>query len=225
MGACWTAVLTVFAAGVAHAQMGATAAQTYGTTDSSATSHWTVDSAETVGAGQNVLRGQVGFPGLWGDFIHGLDSTTEIGGRLKLNYGVEGLVNATHFEMVAQFLARKQFIDNGKVKFALRFDPGLLFWTGFGTTTFGITFPIEAQVGFPINSQVTLNGSFALPMWVTFGDFSAFYFPIMFGGGVEYLLQSNLALTFKLAMGPTIGTNGAGTSFTLNALFGVAYRL
>ena len=52
MGACWTAVLTVCAAGVAHAQTGTTttpsygttAAQTYGTTDSYATSHWTVDS-------------------------------------------------------------------------------------------------------------------------------------------------------------------------------------
>lgn len=219
MAACWTVVLTVCAAGVAHAQTG------YTTAPAAVSDHWTVDSGETVGAGQNVLRGQVGFPGLWGDFIHGLDSTTEIGGRLKLNYGVEGIVDLTHFEMAAQFLARKQFVDTGKVKFALRFDPGILFWTGFGTTTFGITFPIEAQVGFPIDDKVTLNGSFALPMWVTFGDFSAFYFPIMFGGGVEYKLQSNLALTFKLAMGPTIGTNGFGTHFTLDALFGVAWRM
>jgi hypothetical protein len=79
-------------------------------------------------------------------------------------------------------------------------------------------------VGFPINDQVILNGSFALPMWVTFGTFGTFYIPIMFGGGVEYKIQSNLALTFKLAMGPTIATAG-GTSFTLTALFGVAWRM
>jgi hypothetical protein len=231
MGACWTAVLTVCAAGVAHAQTGTTtpsygttAAQTYGTTDSSGSSHWSVDSGETVGSGQNVLRGQVGFPGLWGDFIHGIDPTTEIGGRLKINYGVEGLTSSTNFEMAAQFLARKQFVDTGKVKFALRFDPGILFYTAFSTTTFGITFPIEAQVGFPINDQVILNGSFALPMWVTFGTFGTFYIPIMFGGGVEYKIQSNLVLTFKLAMGPTLATAG-GSSFTLDALFGVAWRM
>jgi len=234
MGACWTAVLTVCAAGVAHAQTGTTttpsygttAAQTYGTTDSYATSHWTVDSGETVGAGQNVVRGQFGFPGLWGDFIHGLDSTTEIGGRLKINYAIEGITSGTHFEMAAQFLARKTLVDTGKIKFALRFDPGLLFYSA-GSTVFGITFPIEAQIGFPIDSKFMLNGSFALPMWVTFGDFGAFYLPIMFGGGVEYLLQPNLALTFKLAVGPTIAfaNGGSASNFTLNALFGVAYRM
>ena len=185
-----------------------------------------MDSGETVGAGQNVVRGQVGFPGLWGDFIHGLDSTTEIGGRLKLNYAIEGITSGTHFEMVAQFLARKQLVDTGKMKFALRFDPGLLFYSA-GSTVFGITFPVEGQIGFPIDSKLTINGSFALPMYVTFGTFGAFYLPIMFGGGVEYMLQSNLALTAKLAMGPTIVFAGGGSAsnFTLTALFGVAYRL
>jgi hypothetical protein len=63
-------------------------------------------------------------------------------------------------------------------------------------------------------------------MWVTFGDFSAFYLPIMFGGGVEYLIEPNIALTFKLRMGPTIefANGGSASTFTLNALFGVAYR-
>ena len=179
-----------------------------------------------MGAGQNVVRGQFGFPGLWGDFIHGLDSTTEIGGRLKINYAIEGITSGTHFEMAAQFLARKTLVDTGKIKFALRFDPGLLFYSA-GSTVFGITFPIEAQIGFPIDSKFMLNGSFALPMWVTFGDFGAFYLPIMFGGGVEYLLQPNLALTFKLAVGPTIAfaNGGSASNFTLNALFGVAYRM
>jgi len=212
MGVCWTAVLTLCIAGAARAQ--------------ASREHWTVDSGETVGSGVNVVRGQVGFPGLWGDFIHGLDGTTDIGGRLSLNYGVEGITESTHFEMAAQFLARKQFVDTGKIKFAATFNPGLLFYTAFSTTVFGITFPVEGQIGIPIDPKLTVNGSFGFPMWVTFGDFHAFYLPIMFGGGVEYLLEPNIALTFKLRMGPTIAfANGTSDStFTLNALFGVAYR-
>ena len=209
----WTAVFALSLGSLASAQ-------------TPTTGHWTVDSAETVGAGNNVVRGQVGFPGLWADIIHGVDPTLEIGGRLQLNYGVEGLTDATHFEMALNFLLRKQFVDNGKLKFAGTFNPGILFYTAFSTTTFGITFPVEGQFGIPIDPKVTLNASFGLPMWVTFGTASAFYLPIMFGGGVEYLLEPNVALTFKLRLGPTIAfANGnSASSFTLNALFGAAYK-
>jgi hypothetical protein len=43
---------------------------------------------------------------------------------------------------------------------------------------------------------------------------------------VEYLLEQNIALTFKLRVGPTIAfaNGGSGSSFTLNALFGAAYK-
>ena len=210
----WTAVLALSLGGPASAQT------------QTSTNHWTVDSGETVGAGNNVVRGQVGFPGLWADIIHGVDPTLEIGGRLQLNYGVEGLTDATHFEMALNFLLRKQFVDNGKFKFAGTFNPGILFYTAFSTTTFGITFPIEAQFGIPLDQKLTLNASFGLPMWVTFGTFSAFYLPILFGGGVEYLLEPNLALTFKLRVGPTIefANGGSASGFTLNALLGVAYK-
>ena len=209
----WTAVFALSLGSLASAQ-------------TPTTGHWTVDSAETVGAGNNVVRGQVGFPGLWADIIHGVDPTLEIGGRLQLNYGVEGLTDATHFEMALNFLLRKQFVDNGKFKFAGTFNPGILFYTAFSTTTFGITFPVEGQFGIPIDPKFTLNASFGLPMWVTFGTFNAFYLPIMFGGGVEYLLEPNVALTFKLRLGPTIAfANGnSASSFTLNALFGAAYK-
>ena len=207
----WTAVFALSLGGLASAQ-------------TATTGHWTVDSAETVGAGNNVVRGQVGFPGLWADIIHGVDPTLEIGGRLQLNYGVEGLTDATHFEMALNFLLRKQFVDNGKFKFAGTFNPGILFYTAFSTTTFGITFPVEGQFGIPIDPKVTLNASFGLPMWVTFGSASAFYLPIMFGGGVEYLLEPHIAVTGKVKVGPTFITNGGGTQFTLYVLAGVAYK-
>jgi hypothetical protein len=207
----WTAVFALSLGGVASAQ--------------TTTNHWTVDSAETVGTGANVLRGQVGFPGFVGDFIHGLDPTFDIGGRMWLNYSIEGITNATEFEWKIQLTLRKQFLDTGKIKLAGVFDPGFLLYTGGGTTS-GITFPIGVQLGIPIDPKVTINASFDIPFWVTFGTFSAFHMPLLFGGGVEYLLEPNLALTFKLRFGPDIGFGDfANTNFAFNALFGVAYKL
>jgi hypothetical protein len=192
--------------------------------------HWSVDSAETVGAGSDVIRGQVGFPGLVLDYIHGNSPTFDLGGRLSLNYGVEGLVDAIQFEMKAQATLRLKFHDTGKVKIAGHFDPGLAVVTCCGTP-FGILFPVGVQFGFPIDDKLFLNGSFDIPMSVFFANGGGlFNLPLLFGGGVEYLLERNLALTFKLALGPSFligsgGYSGSGTAFTLYALFGAAYKL
>lgn len=216
---CWTAVFALCHAGLARAQTEPTVSGGH------AGNRWTVDSADTVGTGVNVLRGQVGFPGFVGDFIHGLDPTFDIGGRMWLNYAIEGITNATHFEWKIQATLRKQFMDTGKFKLAGTFDPGFLLYSAGGTTS-GITFPVGAQLGIPIDSKVIINGSFDIAFWVTFGSFSVFHMPLLFGGGVEYLLEPNLALTFKLKMGPDIGIGDFGsTNFAFNALFGVAYKM
>ena len=53
------------------------------------------------------------------------------------------------------------------------------------------------------------------------GDVNAFYIPLLFGAGVEYLIQPNLAITGKVKVGPTFGTGDAsGSAFTLYALVG-----
>jgi hypothetical protein len=191
-------------------------------------SPWTVESAKTVGAGQTVFWGQVGWPGIWAEIIHGLDPTLEIGGKLAFNYDYEGVVNASGFVgLDFQFLLRKEFFDNGKIRIAGRFDPGLLLYFPGGGTAVGITFPVGVEFGFPVSPKVSINASFDLPMSVNFyGGGTSFSIPILFGGGAEYLLERNLALTFKLKLGPTIFTgSGYGASaFTLYALFGAAYK-
>jgi hypothetical protein len=231
--AVWgSAMAVVLVAGLASAQ----------TTGSTGYQHWTVDSAQTIGDGANVLRGQVGWPGLWLDFIHGLDPTFDIGGRLSLNWGdPDGSFNAycvsagifgsvcggSRVGMEFQLLLRKQIAEIGGFKLALTFNPGFLFF--FSDTSVanpGIAFPIGAQMGFPINEKLVANASFELPFWATFGTGGTFYIPILFGGGVEYMLQPDLLLTFKLAMGPSIPTcSGCGASFALDGLAGVAYKM
>jgi hypothetical protein len=226
------AMAVVLAAGLANAQA----------TGSSVAPHWTVDSAQTVGDGANVLRGQVGWPGLWLDFIHGVDPTFDLGGRFALNWGgFDGALNncysvfgfggctGTNIGLSVQLLLRKQLTEIGGFKLALTFDPGFLLVFPPGTTNFGIAFPIGAQMGFPVDDKLTFNASFELPFYITFGSNGGptiFYIPLLFGGGVEYMLQQDLLLTFKLAMGPSIPTcSNCSTAFALEGLAGVAYKL
>jgi hypothetical protein len=190
---------------------------------------WTVESGKTVGAGNNVFWGQVGYPGIWAELVHGTDATTEIGGKFAFNYGFEGIVNAGVVGLDFQFLLRKQFFDNGKIRIAGVFDPGILLYFPSGFTFFGITFPVGVEFGFPVSPQVSINASFDLPMYVLFpsgGYNTVFVIPLLFGGGAEYLIEKNLALTFKLKLGPSIVTGNyyGSTQFTLYVLFGAAYK-
>lgn len=216
-------LLLLLSTGLAQAQTTTTTAAP--TTASGApTYNWTVDSAQTVGDGNNVVRGQVGWPGLWLDFIHGAGPDFDIGGRFGLNWGIyPGATQGSAIGLTFQLMLRKQMFDLGGFKVAFTFDPGFILEFPASQTIAGIMFPIGAQIGFPVNDKLVINGSFEIPMFVTFSP-GNFFIPLMFGGGVEYLLQPNLDLTFKLALGPDIATSG-GTSFALQGLVGVAYKL
>ena len=190
---------------------------------------WTVQSGKTVGTDQTVVWGQVGFPDAPSvQLVHGIDALTEIGGKISLDYGDHGVIDGCcHVGLDFQFLIRRNFFDNGKLWIAGTFQPGFILDFPANTTIFGLAFPLGVQFGFPVNSVLTFNGSFDLAMYCLFGtNFSTgtFALPILFGGGAEYLLQRNLALTFQLKIGPTIFTAGGSAQFTLYALAGIAYR-
>jgi hypothetical protein len=190
---------------------------------------WTVDSGQTIGDGNSVVRGQIGWPGIFADYIHGLSSTFDIGGRFGFDWGGYGGGFQSGFGVGLDFqlLLRIQAFDIGGYKGAFTFNPGFILSFPSGGAQAGITFPIGAQIGFPINDKFVVNASLELPFFVTFGNGSggAFFIPILLGGGVEYQFQPNLAFTGKLALGPSIGTNGFGTVFDLQFLAGVAYKL
>ena len=232
---CWSAVLTMFVAGTARAQATSApppsapppAAPAGGgpveVTPATGSPRWTVDSGETVGAGANVAAAAVGYPGLDLRLIHGLDATTDVNARVGFNYAFEGITRGTRFEFTAQVGIRKELLKFGQnMKLAGRFDPGILWAASPGQ--FGIKIPIGLEMGIPFSERIILNGSLDLPMFFTFGDFSAFYIPLLFGGGIEYLLEPHIALTGKVKVGPTFITNGGGTQFTLYVLAGVAYK-
>ena len=212
---CWGAVLTVCAAGAVRAQTEVTPA--------TGSQRWTVDSGETVGAGANVAAAAVGYPGLDLRLFHGLDATTDVNAHVGINYAFEGITRGTRFEFTAQVGIRKELLTfGGNMKLAGYFDPGILVAASPGQ--FGIKIPIGVEMGIPLNQKIILNGSLDLPMFFTFGDFNAFYIPLLFGGGIEYLLEPHIAITGKLKLGPTFGTNGFPTSFTMYLLAGAAYK-
>ena len=166
----------------------------------------------------NVVRGQVGFPGFVGDYIHGLDPTFDIGARIWPNYAIEGItsdpVRVQGPAHAAQAVhGQRQVQAGGNVRPRL---PGLHRWRVHR----GHHLPRRRAVRDPIDNKVTINASFDIPFWVTFGTFSSFHMPLLFGGGVEYLLEPNLALTFKRSWARTSGSVTSPTNFAFNALPG-----
>ena len=71
-----------------------------------------------------------------------------------------------------------------------------------------------------------VNLGLDIPFHVYFGEGIGPVFPILVGGGLEYFIDSNLAATFNVRLGPSLipDRRGDSTEFTLEALFGIAYR-
>jgi len=188
---------------------------------------WSAMSGQTLGSGAGMVWGQFGWPGISADLAYGVSPTVDLGGRRGFNNGEEGITDTGVLGMRFQFTLRGQLVKKPKFDLALRFDPGLLLYFPSNTTVVGMTFPVGLEFGFPITPVLRANGSFDLPFWITFSPSPVTgYIPILFGGGVEYLVQHDLALTARLKMGPTIATGNRTRNafFTLYFLFGLAYR-
>lgn len=186
---------------------------------------WSVETGKTLPAGTDVIYGTFGFPGLSGTYLHGVQPNFDIGGRFTFNYGVESDTSNIHPELKFQFVMRFGVIHNPKFNLALEIAPGPLLWFS-GGTNFGIAIPIEAKAGIPIASNLNICLGLDVPMWINFTGETFAGIPILFGGGIEYFIQSDLALTFRLRMGPEIYTlSGSPSDFALQSLVGVALRL
>lgn len=206
----WAVVAMLGLAGVAQAEGG---------------QGWGIISAQTVGQGNSVIQGEVGWPGIPITYLYGVGSFIDVGGRFTFNYGFEGMTDFTWLGLKIQGVVRLKFIDQPGVKFGASFEPGPLFY--FPTPNAlvdGMALPVYFVAGFPVVSNLTLSLGLDFPMWVGFGPTTpGFFFPVQFGGGLEYFINSNLAATFNLRMGPSI--TPFGVYFALSkAQVGVAYR-
>lgn len=191
---------------------------------------WSVLSGQTVGQGGTALVGQVGWPGLSLGLLHGATSKFDIGGKLSFNYGREGIVTSVVPGLKLQAWVRLMLLQSSRVNVGLSFAPGPFFYFYENFTDVGLALPIALTVGIPVGSALMLNVGLDIPFYVVFGAGGGPVFPLLVGGGLEYFVDRNLAITFNVRMGPSIGAYGdfrgrGRARFTLEAMFGVAYRL
>ncbi|MDY7228533.1 hypothetical protein [Hyalangium rubrum] len=190
---------------------------------------WSVLAGDTVGANNTVFSGQLGWPGISLGLLHGANSKLDIGGKFTFNYGQEGLVEVVEPGLKLQAWVRLMLAQTSKVSLAVTFQPGPLFYFHDGDTDVGLALPVALVAGIPVGSALMLNVGLDIPFHVYFGTGGGPVFPLLVGGGMEYFLDRSLAVNFNVRMGPSIfpdsGRRGRSEAyFTLEALFGVAYR-
>jgi hypothetical protein len=189
---------------------------------------WSMLAADTLGQGRNAFSAQMGWPGLTLGLLHGGAENFDIGGKFNFNWGREGWVRYTDPGIKLQAWMRLMLLQAGTVSLALTFQPGPFFYFDDGDTDVGLALPVGMVVGFSAGSAVMVNLGLDLPFHVYFGEGIGPVFPILVGGGLEYFIDSNFAATFNVRMGPSVipdrDRRGDDSEFTLEALFGIAYR-
>ncbi len=185
---------------------------------------------KTLGGGDAILA-QFGWPGISVGYLHAQSSNLDVGGTFTFNYGREGLVEIDP-GIKLQGALRLSLMDNGKLNFGLRFDPGLAMYfdeadgEGFG---FGITLPAALTLGVAAGDALMLDFGFDFPMLIRIAptDFVRVELPFLFGVGMEYRVDSHLSLTFDCRFGPDVlaYNHYSDTRFAFRALVGIGYRL
>ena len=188
---------------------------------------WSVLAADTMGRGNTAFSAQIGWPGLTLGVIHGGSERFDIGGKFSFNYGREGWVRYTDPGIKLQAWMRLLIAQTSQVSLAFTFQAGPFFYFDDGDDTdVGLALPVGFVVGIPAGSAVMVNLGLDIPFHVYFGEGIGPVFPILVGGGLEYFIDRSLAATFNVRLGPSIipDRRGDGSEFTLEALFGIAYR-
>ncbi|MBU8900680.1 hypothetical protein KRR26_34235 [Corallococcus sp. M34] len=191
---------------------------------------WSILGADSLGTGNTVFSGQVGWPGLTLGLLHGGSSNVDVGGKFTFNWGREGAVDFVDPGVKLQLWLRVMLAKTNKVSLALTFQPGpIIYFEDFyrrygGGADFGMALPVSLTAGFPVGSALMLNAGIDIPFHVYFGEDIGAVVPILFGGGVEYFLNSQMNVNFSLKMGPSVYTRLDNSYFTMEALAGIAYR-
>jgi hypothetical protein len=183
---------------------------------------WSLYGGETVAAGQDVLVGEVGWPGTSLGWTHGLTDTTDAGVRLDILYGFETTTD-THFGLGLRVPLRAIVVRTGRMSLLVRTDPGLKVYPGNGTP-WGFSFPVGAAVGFDVNPDLRFALGVDVPMSLLFSP-AQFVIGTEFGFGVDYFLDPRLIAGFNIRVGPVFSTEANGSRFGFVTQIGIAYRM
>lgn len=185
---------------------------------------WSAIGARTLVPGSNALEGQVGYPAISVGFLRGVVPGLNVGGRVGFVYGVEGMLREWGPGFKAQGLLKYRFLDADRVSLAVIFEPGLSVYGSYlQGSRVALVLPVGLRLGIAASSALTVAVHVDFPMWVEFGQFGGFNFPILSGGGAEYFITSQLAVFAKARIGPTLRTLRQA-EVTFDASLGVAWR-
>lgn len=224
--------MTGVAAGALLLFSAAAKAQTLDTSVGLGTSNdlnWTATAGRTVGSGNGVLQAEAGWPGIGLTYLHGYNDLTDIGFHVGLNYGFEGTTNsATGLNLAVPI--RRNILPGEQFNLGLHVDPGLTIYSNNGSALVGVGGPIGVVAGYRIDPRLTIDAGVDVPILVSFTNPTGILFGPLFGGGAEYLVDKNLAVTGRVRVGPefalTTGREGgSGSQAAFQTLLGVAYNL
>jgi hypothetical protein len=187
-------------------------------------SDWSATAGRTVGSGNSVLQVEAGWPGIGFTYLHGANETTDLGFHVGLNYGFEGTTNTLAGVNFA-VPYRHMLGQTGDTTFTFRADPGISIYGNHGALV-GVGGPIGVVVGFHVDPRLTLSAGADVPVLVSFSNPAGFVFGPQAGGGGEYLIDRNLALTARFRVGPQFALNSSGTGHqtAFTTLIGLAYN-
>lgn len=198
---------------------------------------WGLHNGDTLGSGDNMLYGEVGWPDLTLGFQHGVSNNVDLGFRFSFIYGGEYTPN-TALGLGMRVPIRISIVKRPNFSFMFHIDPGIKF-DSFGgrcglnnryycgALLFGIQFPIGLEFGFHITREATLSFGMEIPFYVNLTNGVYGGIPILFGPGFEYTVDQHIGLGLNTKFGPTIIAvdNGSGATFGFITQAYFAYRL
>jgi hypothetical protein len=199
-------------------------AQLETSTSSTGEADWTATAGRTAGSGNSLFQTEAGWPGIGFTWLKGLDERSDLGLHLGFNYGFEGTSNTvTGFNIAVPY--RRTLATTGDTSIAFEMQPGLSIYSNGGALV-GIGGPIGVVAGFRLSPQLTLDVAADVPVLISFTNPAGFLFGPQFGGGGEYLIDRNLAVTARIRVGPRFALNSAGseTQTGFITLIGLAYN-
>jgi opacity protein-like surface antigen len=185
--------------------------------------NWSATAGRTVGAGSSMLQAEAGWPGIGFTYLKGLDERSDLGFHVGFNYGLEGTTNrVTGINLAVPY---RRNLVSGDTDIAFQMQPGISIYGNDGVL-FGIGGPVGVVAGFHPSPLLTLDVGLDIPVLLSFSNPAGFMFGPQFGGGAEYLIDRNLAVTARFRVGPQFGLTSAGTSSQTGfvTLIGLAYN-
>lgn len=216
--------LTAAVAGAALFASGGAQAQLETSFDPASSAGWSATAGRTVGNGNSVLQAEVGWPGIGFTYLHGANETTDVGFHVGFNYGFEGTTNSvTGVNLAVPF--RHVLAMFGDTAVTFRADPGLSIYGNRGALV-GVGGPLGVVAGFRMSPRLTLDVGADVPVLISFSNPAGFVFGPQFGGGGEYLIENNLAVTARVRVGPEFALDSSGTTrdTAFTTLIGLAYN-